>query len=141
MGTTIVGLLPVAKGDYMVWFHVGDSRLYRWRDSKLECLTTDHSAYNAWIKKGRPGDEPSKNVITRAIGPNVASSADIGWGKWQKDDIYFMCSDGLTDMITEDQIAEILAAGNSVDDIAAQLIDKAKDAGGKDNTSVIVCQV
>jgi serine/threonine protein phosphatase PrpC len=141
MGTTVVGLVAVKEEDYILWFHVGDSRIYRWRNSNLECLTTDHSAYAKWVKEGRQGKEPTKNIITKAIGPTVATSADIGWEKGQPDDIYILCSDGLSDMITDDHIAEILKAADNVDDIAKQLIDAAKEAGGKDNTSTIVCKV
>jgi len=141
MGTTVVGLVPETVGEYMLWFHVGDSRLYRWRDAKLECLTTDHSAYAEWVNQGRQGAKPSKNIITRAIGPNVASAAEIGWEKWQQADIYILCSDGLTDMITDEQIVDILNSGKSVDDTVARLVEAAMNAGGKDNTSVIVCQV
>jgi len=141
MGTTVVGLIPVAAEESMLWFHVGDSRLYRWRDSNLECLTTDHSAYAEWVKYGQQGEKPSKNVITRAIGPSAGSSADIGWEKWQPSDIYILCSDGLTDMITDAEIVEILNSENNVNDTNARLIEAAIEAGGKDNTSVIVCQV
>ena len=141
MGTTVVGLVPVAVGEYMLWFHVGDSRLYRWRDSNLDCLTTDHSAYAEWVKKGQQGEKPSKNVITRAIGPSAASSADIGWEKWQPSDMYLLCSDGLTDMITDAEIVEILNSENNVNDTSRRLVEAAIEAGGKDNTSVIVCQV
>jgi len=141
MGTTVVGLIPAKEGEYMVWFHVGDSRVYRWRNSSLERLTVDHSAYAEWVHRGRQGDEPKKNVITRAIGPNAASSADVGWEKGQQDDMYILCSDGLTDMIVDDQITEILTNSDDVDEITARLVDAAKDAGGKDNTSVIVCKV
>lgn len=141
MGTTVVGLVPEKVGQYMLWFHVGDSRLYRWRDTNLECLTTDHSAYAEWVNQGMQGERPSKNIITRAIGPNAASSAEIGWGKWQTSDVYIMCSDGLTDMITEEQMVDILNAEKEVDSITVRLVETAIDAGGKDNTSVIVCQV
>jgi len=141
MGTTVVGLVPVTVGEYMLWFHVGDSRLYRWRDSNLECLTTDHSAYAEWVKQGRQGEKPSKNIITRAIGPSAGSSAEIGWENWQPSDIYILCSDGLTDMVTDDEIIDILNSGKNVNDTTAQLVAAAIEAGGKDNTSVIVCQV
>ena len=141
MGTTVVGLVAVKEEDYMLWFHVGDSRIYRWRNSNLECLTSDHSAYAKWVEEGRQGTEPTKNIITRAIGPNAATSADIGWEKGQPDDIYILCSDGISDMITDDHIAEILKAEDNVDDIATKLVDAALEAGGKDNTSTIVCKV
>ena len=139
MGTTVVGLVPVVGG-YVLWFHVGDSRLYLWRDSNLKCLTTDHSAFAEWDRNGRTGQEPKKNIITRAIGPHAGTSPDISWHKWQKDDIYFLCSDGLTDMLSEDQIAEILNPPEDVDHIARRLIDAANEAGGKDNVSVVVCK-
>lgn len=138
MGTTVVGLIFV-EGGFVLWFHVGDSRLYRWRDSKLKCLTTDHSAYNEWVRKGRTGEEPGKNVVTRAIGPNPGVSADALWDKREKNDIYLLCCDGLTDLVTDEQLAHILAEGNDVDDIAGRLIDAANEAGGKDNISVVVC--
>lgn len=140
MGTTVVGLVLV-DGGYVMWFHVGDSRLYRWRDSQLQCLTTDHSAYMEWVKKGKQGPQPKTNVITRAIGPNPGVSETTGWDSGRPGDIFFLCSDGLTDMIREDQISEILASQSDVDVIALQLIDAALAAGGKDNVSTIVCKL
>ncbi|MBW2609222.1 MAG: serine/threonine-protein phosphatase [Deltaproteobacteria bacterium] len=140
MGTTIVGLVLV-QDDHVLWFHIGDSRLYRWRDSTLKCITTDHSLHAEWEKAGRTGNEPPKNIITRVIGINPIVEADIEWDKRQKDDIFILCSDGLTDMITEEQVEDILKAGNDVDDIANLLVDAALAVGGKDNTSVIVCKV
>ena len=140
MGTTVVGLIFI-EGGYALWFHVGDSRLYRWRDSELRCLTVDHSAYAEWISKGKPGTEPGKNIVTRAIGPTSNVAAETLWEKWQKGDIYILCSDGLTDMISEDQITQILSTQRTVDDIAGRLIAAANEAGGKDNTSVVVCSV
>jgi PPM family protein phosphatase len=140
MGTTAVGLI-LAGGGNVLWFHVGDSRLYRWRDSNLECMTLDHSAYVEWVRKGRKGEPPKKNIITRAIGPNPAVSPSSEWAAHRENDIYILCSDGLTDMITEDRIAEILNTESDVKVIADYFIEAAKDAGGKDNVSVIVCKV
>lgn len=140
MGTTVVGLVLV-QDKQMLWFHIGDSRLYRWRDSTLACLTTDHSRYAEWIRNGRIGEEPRKNVITRAIGDNPGVEADIKWDKRQKGDIYILCSDGLTDMITDEHIQGILKDGNDVDDMADRLVDAALSAGGLDNVSVVVGKV
>lgn len=140
MGTTIVGLVPV-KDDLMLWFHVGDSRLYCWRGDVLKQLTADHSAHSQWERGGRQGAEPAKHVITRAIGPNKMASADISWEKWIKNDVYLLCSDGLTDMLTDENISQILANHNEVDQMALNLIDAANEAGGKDNISVVVCKV
>jgi protein phosphatase len=140
MGTTVVGLVLVQDGQ-MLWFHIGDSRLYLWRDSTLKCLTTDHSLYVEWEREGRIGEEPGKNVITRAIGVSPGVEADIEWDKRQEDDIYILCSDGLTDMITDEQIEEILYDVNDVDNITNRLVDAALTAGGIDNVSVVVCKV
>ncbi|MBW1841707.1 MAG: serine/threonine-protein phosphatase [Deltaproteobacteria bacterium] len=140
MGTTVVGLVPVKDG-LILWFHVGDSRIYRCRDSVLQCLTSDHSAYAEWVRNGREGEKPAKNIITRAVGPHTVAMPDIGWDKQQKDDIYVLCSDGLTDMISEDQISEILNPEDDLGDMAQRLIDAANEAGGKDNVSAVVCKI
>ena len=139
MGTTIVGLVAV-ENKYVLWFHVGDSRLYLWRDSVLTCLTADHSAHAEWINRGRQGAEPGKNIITRAIGPRDVVVSDIGWDKWRKDDTFILCSDGVTDMVTDEQIKKIMKTDKKVDDIATEVVNAAIDAGGKDNASVVVCR-
>jgi protein phosphatase len=140
MGSTLVGLVPVSSG-HVMWFHVGDSRLYRWRDSTLNQLTNDHSAYADWVRKGRLGQEPAKNIVTRAIGPKEGVVPDIEWEEYQKGDTYILCSDGLNDMISDDEIESVLKNDKDVDDITVNLLNAALDAGGKDNTSVIVCRV
>ena len=137
MGTTLVGLV-IAEGKYIVRFHVGDSRMYRFRDSQLEQLTKDHSAHVAWEDGGRKGPEPSTNVITRAIGPTPAVSPTVDWDECRPGDIYLMCSDGLSDMISDDEILRILNATEDTGGIANAMADAANDAGGKDNISVIV---
>lgn len=140
MGTTVVGLVLV-DDDHVLWFHIGDSRLYKWRESTLKCLTTDHSAYSEWAHSGGQGTAPPKNIITRVIGIDPRVEADIEWDKKQKNDIFLLCSDGLTDMITDEQIAEILKKEKDVKETANRLINIALAAGGKDNISVIVCRV
>jgi len=140
MGTTVVGMI-VPEGDKVLWFHVGDSRLYRLRDSGLTRLTTDHSAHIEWERNGRLGAEPGKNVITRAIGPSHAVTPETLWDTRQSGDMYLLCSDGLTDMISDDEIALILNEGGDVPDICSRLIRAANDAGGGDNVSVVLCRV
>ncbi len=140
MGTTIVGLVLVAD-THVLWFHIGDSRLYRWRDSVLQQLTIDHSALVEWQRKGGIGPAPPKNLLTRVMGNNPLVEADIDYDKRDKDDIFILCSDGLTDMVTDVQIAEVLKAQNDITHIANSLVDMALAAGGKDNISIIVCKV
>ncbi len=140
MGATVVGLIPVKSG-HVLWFHVGDSRLYLWRDNTLKVLTQDHSAYTEWLRTGRSGKEPTKNIVTKAIGPKEGVVPDIDWAGYQRDDIYILCSDGLNDMLTDSEIADVIRGSEDVDDMTVNLVEAALDAGGKDNTSVIVCQV
>ena len=101
----------------------------------------DHSAYEEWVRKGRPGVKPGKNVITKAVGPTPATNPDVNWEKWEKNDTYILCCDGLTDLVADHEISHILTAGGEVDDIANRLVSAANDAGGKDNISVVVCRI
>jgi protein phosphatase len=140
MGTTIVGLVLVGK-DHVLWFHVGDSRIYRFRGSTLERLTDDHSAYQEWLAAGKPGPEPGKSMITRALGTYPIVHADTNWDRRQKDDVFILCSDGLTDMVTDEEIEEILKSEQNVYEVTHILIEAALDTGGNDNTSVVVCRV
>lgn len=139
MGSTLAGLVQV-KNQYVVWFHVGDSRIYRYRDNKLSQLTEDHSAYNEWKQMGSAGIAPAKNIVTKAIGPLEGVIPDINWEESRKDDLYILCSDGLNDMVGDDRIAGIISESSDVDNAAAGLVATALDSGGKDNTSVIVCK-
>ena len=139
MGSTLAGLAQLQK-QYIVWFHVGDSRIYRYRNNALNQLSEDHSAYNEWKRKGGTGGEPAKNIVTRAIGPKEGVITDINWEERRKDDLYILCSDGLNDMVSDDRIADIIAESSDVDSMAVNLVTAALDAGGKDNTSVIVCR-
>jgi protein phosphatase len=140
MGTTVVGLVRV-DSEYMLWFHVGDSRLYRWRTTAFECLTTDHSVFSRWMKNGRKGPEPEKNIITRAIGPQTFTAGDIAYAQQLPSDLYLMCSDGLTEKLKESDIVETITKSNDVSEIAIDLVQAAIDAGSKDNISVMACRL
>jgi PPM family protein phosphatase len=140
MGSTLVGVV-FTKDLCVAWFHVGDSRLYRWRNAALTQLTEDHSAYTAWMNRGCNGEEPGRNLVTRAIGPREGVLPEINWEKGRKGDIYLLCSDGLSDMIVDDEISRIMKNSDSVDDMTINLLDAALDAGGYDNISIIVCEL
>jgi serine/threonine protein phosphatase PrpC len=140
MGTTIVGL-AVVPGGFAVWFHVGDSRIYRWRDAHLNRLTADHSVFADWERGGRLGDEPRKNIITRAIGPGPIVKVDLAWAPVRRGDLYLLCSDGLSDMVAEDIIGVILGSDQDMETIAQNLVDAANAAGGRDNISAVVCLI
>jgi len=141
MGTTIVGAI-FNEGGNILWFHIGDSRIYRYRNSILGCLTVDHSAYMDWIAKNDIfTDTPNRNIITKAIGIEEDISVDINWGRVKNNDIYILCSDGIYDVLNDCQISEIVSSSNNYKNISNLLISTAIDAGSRDNLSVIVCMI
>src|SRR3954465_15732979 len=139
MGTTLTAALvtdrEVAIG------HVGDSRLYRFRDGHLERLTQDHSLVEEFVRQGKLTPEeaethPQRSIITRALGPEPEVQVDTFTYPGRDGDVYLICSDGLTGMISEDAIAQIISSSSSLDDAARQLIDAANENGGRDNITV-----
>jgi serine/threonine protein phosphatase PrpC len=141
MGTTVTAAYV---GDDAVSFaHVGDSRAYRWRDGKLERLTTDHSLVEELKRRGRiteqeAEDHPQKSVITRALGPEAAVEVDTLTYPAQPEDAFLLCSDGLTGMVPEDRIAEILAEARDLPEAGQALIREANERGGRDNITVVL---
>ena len=144
MGTTIVaarfydGRVGIA--------HVGDSRCYRLRDAKLEQLTRDHSYVQDQLEKGFITEEaarnsPQKNLITRALGIDAIAEADVQEFRTRTDDIYLLCSDGLSDLVPDSQIEKTLCEPLAPAEQTARLIAAANANGGRDNISVIVVKV
>ena len=141
-GTTIVVTFFVNDVCYIG--HVGDSRVYRYRDGALFQITEDHSLLNDYIKMRQLTPEeieafPHKNVIVRALGMKETVQVDIASEQPQKGDVYLLCSDGLSGMITDDDMAAILA--DEIDDLdksCEALIDAANQNGGTDNITVIL---
>ena len=145
MGTTIVGVLASAQRLALV--HVGDSRIYRYRQGELDQLTDDHSLLNHYIRT-RPMSAQQikqfagKNVIVRAVGLRDMVEPDVQLVDFKHDDLYLLCSDGLTDMVEDEQITEILAAHTGNPSAAgAALVQAALEAGGKDNITVLLLHV
>ncbi len=145
MGTTIVSAL--FYDNRVVVGHVGDSRLYRLRDEKLDVVTRDHSLLQEQIDCGMISAANArlslnKNLVTRAVGIDAELVPEIHLHDVEVGDIYLLCSDGLNDMVEDDDIQSILYAmqGNLL--LAAQqLIQTANDNGGKDNVSVILVKI
>jgi len=140
MGTTVAGCI-LTEIDHAFWFHVGDSRVYRLRGGILKCLTVDHSLYSEWERAGSPGEAPARHVITRVLSNNPEVEADINWDEKKSGDIYLLCSDGLNDMISDTDIEEILNRDKSIPEAAEMLVSQALSAGGRDNVSVILCEI
>jgi protein phosphatase len=143
MGTTLV--VGVFRDTRLVLGHIGDSRCYRLRDNILMQITKDHSLLQEQIDAGLLTPEqaqtaPNKNLVTRALGVEDAVLLEINEHQVEADDIYLMCSDGLSDMIQDGAIEKILQNGTSMTQMAAELITSANDNGGHDNISVLLTQ-
>src|SRR4051812_11832303 len=141
MGTTFTGAL--VTGREVAIGHVGDSRMYRYRGDELERLTQDHSLVEEFVRQGKLTPEeaevhPQRSIITRALGPEPDVEVDTFTYPGRDGDVYLICSDGLTGMISEDAIAEILRSSSSLDDAAKQLIDAANENGGRDNITAVL---
>ena len=140
MGTTLT--MAVVAGSELTAAHVGDSRLYLVRNGAIRQLTEDHSYIGELIRKGtltreEAENHPRKNVITRAIGSSPDLEVDIIRHQIEADDIYILCTDGLTNMVSESEITDIVT-GNEPEHACAKLIEAANRQGGEDNITVIV---
>ncbi len=148
MGTTIVAMLLLKDEEVLYVAHVGDSRAYRFYNGALEQLTEDHSLVNEYIRAGQLTPEqaksfPHKNVIMRALGMKDNVMVDVQKILVRPGELYFACSDGLTDMSSDDEIRSILRRhqDDDLETIADALIKSANDNGGKDNISVVLFRV
>ncbi|MGI6262391.1 MAG: Stp1/IreP family PP2C-type Ser/Thr phosphatase [Succiniclasticum sp.] len=144
MGTTLTGIYLDGAGKGYI-FHVGDSRVYLLREGKLRQLTRDHSLVGELLEKGKitaeeAFDHPQKNMLTRAIGVNPEVDVDVFETSVFNGDLLLLCSDGLSDMLRDDQIRDILLR-DDLETAADNLIKGALDAGGKDNISFILILV
>jgi protein phosphatase len=141
MGTTLV--MGVFQGARALIGHVGDSRCYRLRGDQFVQLTRDHSLLQEQIDAGLISLEQAKyathkNLVTRALGVEDSVLLEVNEYRAEDGDLYLMCSDGLSDMVPDEQIAAILMAIGPLDERARALIDAANQSGGRDNISVIL---
>jgi protein phosphatase len=126
--------------------HVGDSRVYLLRHGGLSQLTSDHSLVQLQVDKGlltpqEAKKHPRKNIILKALGTDASVSSDILEGEVLNHDIFLLCSDGLTDMVEDSEIQRILLTDGSLKQKTNDLIGAALAAGGRDNVTVVLCQV
>ncbi|MBF0621193.1 MAG: serine/threonine-protein phosphatase [Magnetococcales bacterium] len=143
MGATVVGFwLPVISASGVV-FHVGDSRLYLFREGRLRQVTRDHSMYQQWVDFGREGDPPSHNVILQALGPLEDVVPDIAYQLIQPNDILLLCSDGLTGVLSEKAITGVLSTvrRDTLQTGCEDLIEMAKEQGSRDNITALIARV
>ena len=144
MGTTVVAATCL-KEKYLEVANVGDSRLYVVNDSKIEQITRDHSLVEEMIRRGgidrkSARNHPDKNIITRAIGAEDAVTADFFHVELKPGDIVLMCSDGLTNMLEDEEIHMILSSQEGVETKAEELVKAANGNGGRDNIAVILIE-
>jgi hypothetical protein len=122
--------------------HVGDSRAYRLRGGRLEQLTRDHSLVEEMRRKGQitdaqAEDHPQRSIITRALGPEPEVEPDVHTVAGAPGDVFLICSDGLTTMLSEDRIAKLLTGASSMEAAVRALVDEANRAGGRDNITAL----
>jgi serine/threonine protein phosphatase PrpC len=144
MGTTVVATL-FADGALIVG-HVGDSRLYRRRDGRFEQITEDHSLLNDYIKiKHLSAEEianfPHKNVIVRALGMKDSVQVDVHIDSPRLGDVYVLCSDGLSGMVKDQEISDLVVAERDIDVLCGRLISVANKNGGLDNITVVAIRI
>jgi PPM family protein phosphatase len=144
MGTTLTAAY-IDEGDVAI-AHVGDSRAYLFRDGSLRRLTQDHSLVGELVRRGKLTEEqaeehPQRSIITRALGPEPDVLVDTWTYPVRDGDVLLLCSDGLTSMITEDKITEVLAASASLEEAGDRLIAEANAAGGRDNITVVLSRL
>jgi len=144
MGTTVVAVL--FHDNRFIVAHVGDSRLYRYRDGELTQITHDHSLMQELVDRGFYSQEQAeqslnRNLVTRAVGIEESVAIDVHEDSVSAGDIYLLCSDGVTDMLEDEVIRETIT--NNSDDlqaVAAELVRLSNEAGGKDNISAILAR-
>ena len=141
MGTTLTAAL--VHGDEVSLGHVGDSRAYLLRDGKLEQLTRDHSLVAELERTGQITPEaaehhPQRSIITRALGPEPNVEVDTYTVSGRDGDVFLICSDGLTSMISDEEVASLLRSGETLDEAADSLVRAANQSGGKDNITVVL---
>lgn len=146
MGTTITVAAVDSESEQVVIGHVGDSRAYRLRDGIIQRLTKDHSLVEEMRRRGQiteeqAEDHPQRSIITRALGPEPEVQADLAVVPSEPGDLFLLCSDGLTTMIGDERIRDILIGATNLDAAARTLVDEANRAGGRDNITVVVFQV
>ena len=141
MGTTLTAAM--VDGQHVAVGHVGDSRLYLYRDGTIERMTRDHSLVEEFVRQGKLTPEqaekhPQRSVITRALGPEGDVEVDTFRIPARDGDVYLICSDGLSGMVSDTDLAAILGAGDALDQTAKTLIEAANDNGGRDNITAVL---
>lgn len=140
MGTTLTGFWQAGNSGPLIVFHVGDSRLYRYRAGELSVLTRDQTLYQQALEEGVTGGFPPRNLLLQAIGPTADVTPDVKVFVPHKGDLYLLCSDGLYGNTPHGSIAQLMASASaqSLDFCCAELIELAKFHGSRDNITAVL---
>lgn len=143
MGTTVV--ISICTMDFVTIAHIGDSRCYLLNDTNFEQLTNDHSLVNELIRTGQitkvdAEQHPRKNVLLKAVGTEKTVHADIETINWEKNNRILLCSDGLTNKLSDEEIERYLRDMEQMDDLTKELIHVANERGGEDNITLVIIQ-
>jgi serine/threonine protein phosphatase PrpC len=146
MGTTVVGALFSAKKHRMYIGHVGDSRAYRIRDGEIRLMTRDHSLVNDYLLAmpeltDEQRSELPKNVITRALGMQDHVTVDLQSDECKAEDLYVLCSDGLSGMIDDGEILEVVLGTSDLHEACRRLVRMANEHGGEDNITAVIVRI
>jgi PPM family protein phosphatase len=146
MGTTLTAFAIQPSGDRGLIAHVGDSRAYRLREGRLEQLTKDHT----WVQErvdagvlsaGNARNHPYSSILTRVLGTEETVDPDMIELAMQAGDLYLLCSDGLSGMVEDQQIATVLGGDTSIQEKSLELIKAAHEGGGQDNVSAVLVRI
>ncbi|MDP5273368.1 Stp1/IreP family PP2C-type Ser/Thr phosphatase [Chengkuizengella axinellae] len=141
MGTTVV--VALATDELILIAHIGDSRAYKFSGESMMQLTEDHSLVNELVKSGQISPEeaeqhPRRNLLTRALGTEEYVTIEIHHHEWDQHDVLMLCSDGLSSLVKQENMIQILKKDQDLDLTASELIEHALEAGGDDNITVVL---
>ncbi|MBI5273218.1 MAG: serine/threonine-protein phosphatase [Chlamydiia bacterium] len=141
MGTTLCCVVWTSA--MVIYAHIGDSRIYRLKNRKLELLTKDHSFFAKWLETGKLAETcetpyPYKHVITRALGTTTKPKPEIAIAEHEMGDLYFLCTDGLSDVLTLVEMEAIINRSHTIEEACKNLIERAKIRGSSDNITLLM---
>lgn len=143
MGTTVIAVMFAS--DFVAIAHIGDSRCYRFHNHELLQITDDHSLVNELVRTGQISREdaafhPRKNVLIKALGTDLSVEPDILIAEWEEKDRLLICSDGLTNKISDKELALYLEKEDCLDNIGQELVSLANERGGEDNITLVLSE-
>ncbi|MGY1769898.1 PP2C family protein-serine/threonine phosphatase [Blastococcus sp. SYSU D00813] len=144
-GTTVAGIALVQDGEELCWavFHIGDSRVYAWTPNSWVQVTVDHSLVQVLVESGHVAPEnaathPQRNIVTRALGVGGGGDADVTMLRLEVGQRFLVCSDGLSNEVSDQRLEQLIADGPTPADVAQHMVTEAVTNGGRDNIAAVV---